>query len=95
MVYSKEFSVDTFPFWSGAKDTIKDVQTASKMDELQSLIEEQFADSETPPTETEINDFVWFERDFIYNRLGLDENGELHDEDEDEARRGLAFLEIR
>ena len=58
MVYSKEFSVDTFPFWSGAKDIIKDVQTASKMDELQSLIEEQFADSETPPTETEINDFV-------------------------------------
>ena len=85
MVYSKEFSVDTFPFWSGAKDTIKDVQTASKMDELQSLIEEQFAGSETPPTETKINDFVWFEREFIYDQLGLDENGKLHDEDEDEA----------
>ena len=85
MVYSKEFSVDTFQFWSGAKDTIKDVQTAGKIDELQSLIEEQFADNETPPTETEINDFVWFERDFIYNQLGLDENGELLDEDEDEV----------
>lgn len=84
MVYSKEFSVDTFPFWSGAKDTVEDVCKADKTYELQSLIEEQFADSETPPTETEINDFVWFERDFIYNRLGLDENGELHDEDEDE-----------
>ena len=85
MVYSKEFSVDTFPFWSGAKDTFEDVCKAGKMDELQSLIEEQFADKETPPTETEINDFVWFERDFIYDQLGLDENGELHDEDEDEA----------
>ena len=85
MVYSKEFSVDTFPFWSGAKDTVKDVREARKMDELQLLIEEMFADKETPPTETEINDFVWFERDFIYDRLGLDENGELHDEDEDEA----------
>ena len=85
MVYSKEFSVDAFPFWSGAKDTIKDVQTASKADELQLLIEEMFADNETPPTETEINDFVWFEREFIYDQLGLDENGELHDEDEDEA----------
>lgn len=84
MVYSKEFSVDTFPFWSGAKDTFDDVCKAGKMYELQFLIEEQFADSETPPTETEINDFVWFERDFIYNRLGLDENGELPDEDEDE-----------
>ena len=85
MVYSKEFSVDTFQFWSGAKDTINAVQTAGKMDELQSLIEEQFADNETRPTETEINDFVWFERDFIYNQLGLDENGELLDEDEDEV----------
>ena len=84
MVYSKEFSVDTFPFWSGAKDTFDDVCKAGKMYELQFLIEGQFADSETPPTETEINDFVWFERDFIYNRLGLDENGELPDEDEDE-----------
>ena len=85
MVYRKEFSVDTFPFWSGAKDTFEDVCKAGKMDELQSLIEEQFADKETPPTETAINDFVWFERDFIYDQLGLDENGELPDEDEDEA----------
>ena len=75
MVYSKEFSVDSFYFWSGAKDTVKDVREARKMDELQSLIEERFADSETPPTETEINDFVWFDRGYIYSRLGLDENG--------------------
>ena len=85
MVYSKEFSVDTFPFWSGAKDTFEDVCKADKMYELQFLIEEQFADNETPPTETEINDFVWFERDFIYNQLGLDENGELLDKEEDEV----------
>lgn len=57
MVYSKEFSVDTFPFWSGARDTFEDVCRADKTHELQSLIEEMFAD-ETPPTETEINDFV-------------------------------------
>lgn len=84
MVYSKEFSVDSFQFWSGGKDTVDDVRRAGKMDELQSLVEEQFADNETPPTETAINDFVWFEREFIYDRLGLDENGELLDEDEDE-----------
>lgn len=84
MVYSKEFSVDSFQFWSGGKDTVDDVRKAGKMDELQSLIEEQLADDETPPTETAINDFVWFEREFIYSRLGLDENGELPDEDEDE-----------
>lgn len=85
MVYSKDFSVDSFEFWSGAEDTVEDVRKAGKMDELQSLIEEQFADNETPPTETTINDFVWFEREFIYGRLGLDENGELPGGDEDET----------
>ena len=81
MVYSKDFSVDSFEFWSGAKDTVDDVRRAEKMDELQSLIEEQFSDR--IPTETEINDFVWFERGYIYSQLGLDENGKLP-EDEDE-----------
>lgn len=85
MVYTKDFSVDSFEFWSGAKDTVDDVRRAGKMDELQSLIEEQFADNETPPIELEINDFVWFEREFIYGQLGLDENGELPGGDEDGA----------
>lgn len=86
MVYSKDFSVDSFEFWSGAKDTVEDVRKAEKMDELQSLIEEQFSDR--IPSETEINDFVWFERSYIYSQLGLDENGNLPEEDgeyEDEA----------
>jgi len=83
MVYSKDFSVDSFEFWSGGKDTVDDVRKAKKMDELQELIEEQFSDR--IPTETEINDFVWFERGYIYSQLGLDENGKLpEDEDEDE-----------
>lgn len=83
MIYSKDFSVDSFEFWSGAKDTVKDVREAGKMDELQEVIEEQFADC--VPTATQINDFVWFEREFIYSQLDLDENGELPDEDEDEV----------
>ena len=34
--------------------------------------------------DTTINDFIWFERDTIYDYLGLDENGELPKDDEDE-----------
>lgn len=84
MVYSKDFSVDSFEFWSGGKDTVDDVRKAEKMDELQSLIEEQFSDR--IPSDTEINDFVWFERGYIYSQLGLDENGKLpEDEEEDEG----------
>ena len=84
MIYSKDFSVDSFEFWSGGKDTVDDVRRAEKMDERQELIEEQFSDR--IPSDTEINDFVWFERGYIYSQLGLDENGKLpEDEEEDEG----------
>ena len=64
--------------WSGALDTLKDIEEADKEDELMYLLEEVvFAD--TTPTETEVNDFLWFERDYIYGSLGLDENGRLID----------------
>ena len=64
--------------WSGALDTLKDIEEADKEDELMYLLEEVvFAD--TTPTETEVNDFLWFERDYIYESLGLDENGCLID----------------
>ena len=63
--------------WSGALDTLKDIEEADKEDELMYLLEEVFAD--TIPTETEVNDFLWFERDSIYESLGLDENGRLID----------------
>lgn len=69
--------------WSGALDTLKDIIDARKEEELMELLEETFY-GETP-TETEVNDFLWFERDFIYESLGLDENGELpSDEDDDD-----------
>ena len=74
MKYTVDFNVNKFSFWSGAKDTIEDVERYGLMKELGNLIEEIFA--EETPTDTEINDYVWFERDEIYSRLGLNENGE-------------------
>lgn len=62
--------------WSGALDTLKDIANADKEDELMQLLEEVFADRETP-TETEVNDLLWFEREFIYENVGLNKNGEL------------------
>ena len=84
MKYTKEFSVDGFPFWGGAKDTVDDVRKAGKMDELEAVVEAAFECDEEPPTETQVNDFVWFERDLIYGQLGLDENGKLPGGDEEE-----------
>ena len=74
MIYSKEFSVDTFPWWTGAKDTIAEVKKHNKMDELQQLIEENFSDK--IPTATEVNDFVWLERSWILTQLGIEDDDE-------------------
>ena len=69
MTYTQEFDVDTFPFWSDAKDTIAEVKKAKKMDELQEFIEDCFTGS--VPTKTQINDLVWFSRECILLRLGI------------------------
>lgn len=83
MEYKKDFSVYDFPWWSGACDTIRDIENADMMDELQSHLEEVFEANCETPTDTDINDYVWHDRDRVYRALGLDENGELP-EDEDE-----------
>lgn len=61
--------------WSGALDTLKDIEKADKEEELMSLLEEVFTDK--TPTQTEVNDFLWFEREYIYENIGLNEDGEL------------------
>lgn len=54
-----------------------------KCEELEELIEEQFYDE--TPSDTAINDFLWFERDYIYERLGLtSDEDEEEDDDEEE-----------
>lgn len=63
--------------WSGALDTLKDIENADKEDELMQLLEEVYADREEVPTETDVNDFLWFEREYIYENVGLNSNGEL------------------
>jgi hypothetical protein len=51
--------------WSGAVDTLKEVQKQNREDEAMEHIEEfcnMVQDSSgIPPTDTEVNDFIWFE----------------------------------
>ena len=82
-VYKEIDSAEEFEFWSGAVDTYNDIVDADKENEFWDLLEETFSDMECV-SETEINDFVWFEQEYIYNLLGLDENGKPIDDDEDD-----------
>lgn len=56
--------------WSGAVYTLKTIEENEKEEELMALLESIFEDI---PTETEINDFLWFDDDFIFEELGIEE----------------------
>ena len=67
--------------WSGARDTLDDIKNADLQEEFMDYLEGLFGDEEVE--DTTLNDYIWFERDEIYEALGLDENGELPKEDEE------------
>ena len=47
--------------WGGAKSVLKQVEEKNREDELMDLLEEIFPAYEDIPTETQINDFIWFD----------------------------------
>lgn len=61
-------SISDFQAWSGAKRTIEKVYEYGKEDELFELCDQVFDGS---CTEMELNDFLWFEADYIFNELGI------------------------
>lgn len=82
MEYKVECDLDQFDAWSGGKDTLDVLKEKGVCDEVQSFIEELFCDE--TPTETAINDVLWFERDFIAQHLGYKDWDEFEHGDEDE-----------
>ena len=85
MEYKVETSLEDFEAWSGGKDTLDVIIDKGDCDEVEAFIESCFCDGEMP-TDTTINDFLWFERDFIAEHLGYRdwEAYEYGDEDEEE-----------
>ena len=83
MKYIVEESLSSFNAWSGVKDT-KDELTEEQLSQVEDVIEELYPDN-NPPTDTDINDILWFERDAIAQYLGFSDWEPLnHDDDEDE-----------
>lgn len=60
--------------WSGAINTLKKIEEEGKEDELMDHLESIFYD--TCPTMTELNDYLWFDNELIYDALGIIEEEE-------------------
>ena len=77
MTYTIDESLENFPAWSGGKDTLEVLIEKGVCEQVEEFIEQCFSH----PTDTDINDFLWFERDQIADYLGYEdwdafENGE-------------------
>lgn len=82
MIIKTETSLDQFEAWSGAKETLEKVKECGLCEALESIIEELFPDG---ITDTELNDLLWFDSDWIYEQLCIDsEDGEIILEEDDE-----------
>ena len=76
--------------WSGALDTLADIEKADKEEELMQFLEEIFADR--TPTETEVNDLLWHDREYIYENVGLNSNGEIPNALDEAREEGTTWL---
>ena len=80
---TKTMSLEEFQPWSGAVDTMTKIVDANKLDDLDFLLEDQYPDG---IDETELNDLLWFESDWVLDQLGLGEEDIEPDEEEPEAK---------
>ena len=90
MYYKQVFDINEFEFWSGGLDTFTELQNYVTLEQIQYHIENHF--SEEIPTDTDINDYLWFERDEIFSELGIKEKA-TEEEVKDNIKRLLEYWE--
>ena len=86
MTYTVETSLADFPAWSGAVHTLDVLIEKDLCDTVEACLVDVLGEY---PTDTEINDMLWFETDAIAEWCGFSswealENGEEEDEEEAE-----------
>ena len=75
-----EQSIAQFEAWSGAKATKQTIIDNDKEAEFDMLIEELYPDG---IDETQLNDILWFESEWVYEMLGISEEEEEEEEEEE------------
>ena len=76
--FNENTTLVNFDAWSGAVDTKERIMQEGKADEFDNLIDELYPDG---LSETQLNDILWFEEDWIFEMLDISDEEE---EDEEE-----------
>ena len=74
MKITTELSLESFEAWSGAISTKNTIIEAGKTEEFEALIEDCYPEG---MTDTQLNDILWFEEDWLYECLGMNEEEEV------------------
>ena len=86
MTYTVETSLENFPAWSGGKETLDVLIEKDLCDTVENILADVLGEN---PTDTDINDTLWFSRDEIAEWCGFSswealEDGEEEDEETEE-----------
>lgn len=73
----RELDLTRFEPWSGAVDTYNAIYNADKLNDLEFLLEELYPDG---IEETQLNDLLWFESEWLLESLGISEEKEEEEE---------------
>ena len=65
-----EMNLKNFKAWSGAKDTLNKLIELDKCDDLEFILDDLYPDG---LTDTQLNDILWFDDEWIYETLGIEE----------------------
>lgn len=68
MIVRTDISLSDFKFWSGAVDRASKL-SAEDFSTIEDVLTDMYPDG---MTDTEVNDFFWFNEDFIAECLGFD-----------------------
>ena len=77
MKITYELDLATFEAWSGAVDTLDRIREEGKCEELEELLDELYPDG---MSETELNDLLRFDSDWVFESLGISDEDEEDEE---------------
>lgn len=79
--FDENTTLVNFDAWSGAVDTKLRIIEEGKAEDFDFLIEDIYPDG---LSETQLNDILWFEEDWVFEMLGISEEEQEEEEEETE-----------
>lgn len=82
----------TYKPWSGAVDTWETIEDNGLLEDLDALLEDIYPDG---LSESELNDLLWFDKDWVFEQLGISDGEDFIDDYEEEDEEYDESLKVK